>query len=92
MEEFAKITYDFETGETFDRTLRPHKYPLDIDIYAPKAGNPEARRWLYVASARTLEKAKKDVQRIVKDVSSRPLKVRIIEAKTGRIIEEHEEP
>ena len=89
-EKYAKTIYDFETDETFDRTTQPHTYPYDIDLYVPKSPNPKGRRWIYVCSSKSLEEAKKDAKKVLRSIKYTPATARIVESRTGRIIEELE--
>jgi hypothetical protein len=89
-EQYSKEIFDIDIGWIRDRTKTIHKYPYDVDVRSPSAP-PEKRHWIYWGSHRSIEKCRsmigdkaQEVKRLLGDPKA---EARIVEAKTGKILE-----
>lgn len=90
MTQYAKKVGDLidELGvcQVIDRTKQKHKFPFDVDVRSPSAP-PEKRGWIYWGSHRTVEACRKAIQKSVKSGLGPDAKARIVEARTGKVLE-----
>ena len=71
---------------TIDRTKEKHRYPFDVDVRKPSAP-PDKRYWIYWGSHRTVEACRAEIKKYVKRYLGQNAQARIVEARTGKIIE-----
>ena len=77
---------DFGFTRTVDRTQEKHRYKFDVDIRKPSA--PKGKNiWIYWGSHHTIEECRKAIQEYVKSNLGSDGEARIVESKTGLIIE-----
>jgi len=90
MAQYAKKVKDLIDGWgfciTIDRTKQEHKYLFDVDVRSPSAP-PDKRFWIYWGSHRTMEACRKKIQEDVKSELGHDAQARIVEAKTGKVLE-----
>lgn len=88
--QYAKEVEDFieSLGITrmVDRTQQKHRYKFDVDIRKPSAKNGK-NVWIYWGSHRDIEKAREKIQENVKSSLGSGGEARIVEAKTGLVLE-----
>lgn len=89
MARYAKKVKDLidELGvcRTVDRTKQEHKFPLDVDVRSPSAPR-EKRCWIYWGSHRSVEACRKAIAHVKPSLGS-DTQARIVEAKTGKVLE-----
>jgi hypothetical protein len=85
-EEFAFEVFDLDKEIFIHRPIPNNKFPYDVDIRSPSAP-AEKRFWIYWGSHYSIDKAKKMIERNLKKTLGYDAEARIVEAKTGRIIE-----
>jgi hypothetical protein len=73
---------------TIDRTKQEHRYPYDVDVRSPSAP-PAKRCWIYWGSHRSVEACRKKIRGDVKSSLGSDAQARIVEAKTGKVLEVH---
>ena len=83
-EEFAKEVFDMDMERVVDRTTAHHKYPYDVDVRSPSA---KKKFWIYWGSHNNIEKARTMIQRHLKKALGDDAQARIVDAKTGKILE-----
>ncbi len=90
MARYAKKVKDLIDGlgicTTIDRTKENHRYPYDVDVRSPSAPR-ERRCWIYWGSHRSIEACRKEIQAHLKSNLGPDAQARIVEAKTGKILE-----
>lgn len=83
-EEIAKEIFDIDLGLIVDRTQAHHQYAYDVDIRSPSAQNTH---WVYWGSHNDINKARKMIQNHVKKELGPDAQARIVDAKTGKVLE-----
>lgn len=90
MAQYAKKVKDLIEGlgicQTIDRTKQKHRYPYDVDVRSPSAP-PAKRCWIYWGSHRSIGACIKRIQEDVKSELGDDAQARIVEAKTGKVLE-----
>ena len=90
MAQYAKKVKDLIDGfgvcRTVDRTKQKHRYPLDVDVRSPTAPR-DKRHWIYWGSERNIEACRKKIREDVKSSLGSDAQARIVEAKTGKVLE-----
>jgi hypothetical protein len=82
----VKDLTDFGIIRTVDRTQEMHKYKFDVDVRKPSA--PRGRRdWIYWGSHNSIEKCRKAIQEDVKFYLGSDGEARIVDNKTGLVLE-----
>lgn len=80
---YAKKVYSFDLTQTIDRTKKPHPFGnFDVDFRKLDAPNPQARKWTYGGSQKTLETILKEKEKLQKI----GLETRVVNNTTGEII------
>jgi hypothetical protein len=70
---------------TIDRTKEKHSYPFDIDVRV--SSSPRGRAWIYWGSQRSIKACRNVIREYLKVNLGHDAQARIVEAKTGRILE-----
>ena len=68
------------------RTKQQHKFKFDVDVRSPSAPK-DKRHWIYWGSHHNIEKARQKIQEDVKSSLGLDGEARIVESKTGLILE-----
>lgn len=91
-QEIAKEVFSFDLERVIDRTEQPHDLGLfDIDFRNQQANNPQAREWTYGGTEKTLTKAKRQAERIKRELTKQGhngTETRIVKSDTGEVINE----
>jgi len=82
--ELALTVFDIDLGLIIDRTKTHHDYVYDIDVRKPSA---KKNYWIYWGSHDEIQKARRMIRRNLKKSLGSDAEARIVEAKTGIILE-----
>ena len=84
MVKYAKKVYSFDCGRIIDRTKENHDMGnFDLDFRKLNASNPQARKWTYGVSRKTLSAIHKDAEKIINQTGA---ETRIVDSLTGEIL------
>lgn len=85
MTTYAKTVFSFDLGYTIDRTKHPHPLgKFDCDVRKQDAENPQARKWSYGGTAKTLKAAQNFARKLQNQLGC---ETRIVNSETGEILE-----
>ena len=86
---YAKVIKDltnFGYCREVDRTKENHRYKFDVDCRSPSAPK-DKRHWIYWGSHHSIEKCREKISESLKSSLGGDAEARIVENKTGLILE-----